>query len=147
MKRKLLEKHNRLISFLLAIIGIGGATTFGGCEYGIGAAMYGTPTATFKVKGKVTSNEGTKIQGIRVIMRNDTTHTNPDGIFQVQTDDFPGDNDFNIKFDDTDGALNGDFQSLDTIVSFVNPKFTNSDGSWYSGETSKELNIKLKPKN
>ena len=143
MKRKLLEKHNKFIVFLLSIIGIGGACTFGGCEYGIGAAMYGTPTATFKVNGKVTSSENTKIKGIRVIMRNATTHTDAEGKFQVQTDDFPDDNDFNIEFDDTDGELNGAFQSLDTIVSFVNPEFINPDGAWYSGETSKELNIKL----
>lgn len=147
MKRKLLEKHNRILSFLLALTGIGAACTFGGCEYGVGPVEYGTPSATFKVNGKVTSESGAKIQGIRVIMQTDTSFTNPEGIFQVETVDFPGDKNFNVKFDDTDGELNGAFQSLDTIVSFVNPEFKDGDGHWYLGETSKEFDVKLKPKN
>lgn len=149
MKRKLLEKHNRILSFLLALTGIGAACTFGGCEYGVGPITpeYGVPAATFKIEGKVTSDAGSKIPGIRVIMQNDTSLTDPEGIFQVQTDDFPGDKNFNVKFDDTDGELNGAFQSLDTIVSFVNPVFINPDEHWYAGETTKELNVKLKPKN
>lgn len=149
MKRKLLENHNRILSFLLALTGIGAACTFGGCEYGVGpiAPEYGVPAATFKVKGKVTSDTGSKIPGIRVIMQNDTSLTDPEGIFQVQTNDFPGDKNFKVKFDDTDGELNGAFQSLDTIVSFVNPEFKDGDDHWYLGETSKEFDVKLKPKN
>jgi putative lipoprotein (rSAM/lipoprotein system) len=146
MKIKLLENHNKFIAYLLAIFGIGGACSFGGCAYGT-PVEYGTPTATFKVAGKVSSEEGTKIKGIRVVMRNDTAHTDVDGKFQVQTVDFPTDVDFDIEFDDVDGELNGAFQSLDTIVSFVNPKFKNPDGHWYSGEKSKEINVKLKSKN
>jgi putative lipoprotein (rSAM/lipoprotein system) len=149
MKRKLLEKQNKLIGFLLSIIGIGSALTFGGCEYGVGpnAMEYGTPSATFKVQGKVSSEGNANIKGIRVVMQRDTALTDVDGKFQVQTNDFPADRDFNIEFDDTDGELNGAFQSMDTIISFVNPKFINPEGSWYQGETTKELNVKLKPKN
>ncbi len=147
MKLKLLEKHNKFIAFLLSIIGIGGACTFGGCAYGTPNLEYGTPSATFKVIGKVSSVEGNKIKSIRVIMRNDTAHTDVDGKFHVQTNDFPGDKDFNIEFDDVDGELNGKFQSLDTIVSFIKPEFKNPDDGWYAGETTKELNVKLKSKN
>lgn len=146
MKIKLLVKHNKFIAFLLSVIGIGGACSFGGCAYGT-PVEYGTPTATYKVIGKVSTEEDSKIKGIRVIMRNDTAHTDVDGKFQVQTVDFPTDVDFDIEFDDIDGALNGSFQSLDTIVSFVNPEFENGDGHWYQGETSKEFNVKLKSKN
>lgn len=149
MKHKLLEKQNKLIGIILSILGIGGALTFGGCEYGVGpnTMEYGVPSATFKVQGKVSSEANSKIKGIRVIMQSDTAHTDAEGNFQVQTNDFPGDKDFNIEFDDTDGELNGAFQPLDTIVSFVNPEFVNPEGSWYQGETSKELNVKLKAKN
>ncbi len=146
MKIKLLEKHNKLIAFLLSVIGIGGACTFGGCAYGT-PVEYGTPTATFKVNGKVNSEEDVKIKGIRVIMCDDTAYTNEEGKFQVQTVNFPADVDLDIEFDDTDGELNGAFQSLDTIVSFVDPEFKNGDGHWYQGETSKEFNVKLKSKN
>ncbi len=148
MKRKLLEKHNKFIAFLLAIIGIGGACTFGGCAYGVGPApMYGVPSATFKVTGKVNSAEGSKIKGIRVIMQKDTSHTDAEGKFNVQAIDFPGDKDFEIEFDDIDGELNGNFESLDTIVSFVKPVFKNPEGEWNVGETTRDFDVKLKSKN
>jgi len=147
MKRKFLEKHNRFIAFLLSILGIGSACTFGGCAYGIGPAMYGTPSATFKVSGNVTSPENTKIKGIRVVMQYDSVKTDAEGKYKIQTDDFPDNQNFNITFTDIDGELNGAFQSLDTVISFLNPKFTNGDGAWNSGETSKEFNVKLKSKN
>ena len=149
MKIKLIDKHNKFIAFLLSVIGIGGACTFGGCAYGVGpiAPEYGVPSATFKVIGKVSSVDGSKIKGVRVILQNDTAHTDIDGKFNVQANDFPEDKDFDIEFDDTDGELNGAFNSLDTIVSFVDPEFKNGDDHWYAGETSKEFNVKLKPKN
>ena len=53
---------------------------------------------------------------------------------------------FNIEFIDIDGAENGEYQSLDTIVEFKDPHFTGGDGDWYAGETSKEFNIQLNPK-
>ena len=145
MKRKLLEKHNKFIAFLLSIIGIGGACTFGGCEYGT-AAEYGTPSATYKVHGKITSEEKNNIRGIRVILQNDTAHTDENGQFNVQTTDFPGDQDFLIEVEDIDGASNGEYQSLDTIVSFVDPEFENPEGAWYRGEATKEMDIELKEK-
>jgi putative lipoprotein (rSAM/lipoprotein system) len=147
MKLKLHKNHNKFISFLLWIIGIGGACSFSCCAYGTPSVEYGTPNATYKVVGKVSSVEGAKIKGIRVVMQNESSYTDAEGVFNVQTNDFPGDKDFSIEFDDIDAELNGTFQSLDTIVSFVNPEFKNPDGHWFSGETTKEFNVKLKSKN
>ncbi len=53
---------------------------------------------------------------------------------------------FNIQYRDEDGAANGEYNDLDTIIEFKNPQFVNGDGSWYAGETSKEFDIKLTPK-
>ena len=58
----------------------------------------------------------------------------------------PMDHTYQIKFTDTDGAINGEYETLDTTIVFQNPKFTNGDGEWYLGSTEQELNIKLKPK-
>ena len=146
MRRKFLEKHNKFIAYLLSIIGIGGACTFGGCAYGT-PAEYGTPSATYKIFGKVTSEDNTNIRSIRVIMQNDTAHTDENGQYNVQTTDFPGDQDFLLEIEDIDGTSNGEFQSLDTIISFVDPEFVNPEDNWYIGETSKEMDIKLKEKN
>lgn len=146
MKRKLLERNNKFIAFLLSILGIGGACSFGGCEYGT-MVEYGTPNATYKISGKVTSKESTGIRGIQVILQNDTAHTNENGQYNVQTNDFPGNKDFVIEVNDVDGESNGNYQSMDTIVSFIDPEFKNPEGNWYRGETTKEVNIELKDKN
>ncbi len=153
MKRKLLEKHNKLIVFLLSILGIGGACTFSGCEYG-SPVEYGSPHATFKVHGKVSNENDAAIPGIRVRLwmdegkyYADSAFTNSEGLYNVQIDDFPEEQNYEMEVDDIDGESNGSFNSLDTIVSFVNPEFENGGDSWYSGETSKEFNIKLKEKN
>jgi putative lipoprotein (rSAM/lipoprotein system) len=144
MKRKILIKSNILISFFLTLLGFGGACMLGGCEYGTGWAEYGTPTATFIVKGNVSSEDNNKIPNIKVVMEYDTVYTNADGTYQVSTGNFPEDQNILVEFTDVDGSENGQFQSTDTVVSFIDPKFINGDGSWFAGEATKELNIKLK---
>lgn len=144
MKRTILQRYNYLIAFLLSVIGIGGACTFGGCEYGTPANEYGVPSAKFIVNGRVSSEDSVKIPGVRVVMQSDTGYTDINGAYSVEAVSFPDDQDFLVEIDDIDGATNGSYQSKDTLVSFDDPHFVNGDGSWYEGETSKEVNIKLK---
>jgi len=129
---------------VLSVIGVGGACSFSGCMYGTPETDYGIPTATFIVHGTVTSEDDAKINNIRVVMRSDTDYTDINGAYDVETVDFPEDQDFLIEFDDVDGASNGLYQSKDTLVSFDDPQFVKGDGEWNAGETSKEVNIKLK---
>ncbi len=145
MSKKFLKNYNKILAYTLAILGIGSATTFSGCMYG-SPAEYGTPIATYKIIGSVTDKAHTKVKGIRVALRGDTTFTDANGKYNVQTEDFPGDQTFQISFEDIDGDANGDLQSVDTTVAFVVPEFENGDGSWNRGETSTEFNIKLKDK-
>jgi hypothetical protein len=49
-----------------------------------------------------------------------------------------------MSFEDIDGAQNGSFQALDTIVEFVDPQFTGGSGNWDSGETETIFNVELK---
>ena len=145
MNHRLLINYNKLLKYLLAILGIGGACTFSGCLYG-SPVEYGSPHATYKVTGKVTSEQNIKIPNIQVIMEYDTSYTDNDGNYFVWAEEFPGDQDFNIKFIDVDGEANGIFQPKDTTVNFINPEFIDGDGAWYNGETSKEMNVRLKEK-
>lgn len=115
--------------------------------YGSPAEEYGTPSAKFKVYGTVTSEDSVKIPNIRVVMQSDTGYIDINGTYNVETITFPDDQDFLIEFDDIDGVTNGLYQSKDTLVSFDNPQFINGDGDWYEGETSEEVNIKLKAGN
>lgn len=146
MKNRILKGQNRIIAFFMSVLGIGTACSFGGCEYGT-PVEYGTPSATFVVNGKVSNEEGTGINGIRVVLRQDTALTNPNGQYEVETIDFPTDTDFQIQFEDIDGTDNGEYQKLDTIVAFVDPEFTGGDDSWYEGETIKDFDVQLKNKN
>jgi putative lipoprotein (rSAM/lipoprotein system) len=114
--------------------------------YGTGYAEYGTPTASFKVYGTVLSEDSTEIPYIRVVMQNDTMYSDPDGNYSISDNNFPGSHEFQIEFSDTDGAENESWQTLDTTVAFVDPKFKNGDGDWYAGETTKEFNVKLTKK-
>jgi putative lipoprotein (rSAM/lipoprotein system) len=109
---------------------------------------YGTPSARFIVNGKVESSEtNNPIRNVQVILEGDTAFTDSTGHYRVvNAHGFPGSQTFPIRFHDTDGNLNGEFTNLDTTVVFKDPQFINGDGHWYSGETTKEFDIKLSPK-
>jgi putative lipoprotein (rSAM/lipoprotein system) len=147
MKCKILTNYNYVIAFLLSLLGVGGACTMGGCEYGSPAEEYGTPTATFKVTGTVASESNVKIPNIRVVMQFDTAYTDAQGKYNVEVMEFPTDQSFLVKYEDADGTANGSFQSKDSTVVFQNPHFVNGDGHWNQGETSKVVDVKLKSSN
>lgn len=136
-----------MISIILSVLGFGAACSLDSWENGIdGPVAYGTPTATFIVKGNVKSGEtSSDIPSIRVVMGYDTTHTDIAGNYQVVNREFPKDQTFLLEFNDIDDSSNGEFQALDTIVEFTSPEFSGGSGAWDSGKTEKELNVNLKP--
>ena len=140
MRIKFLKTYNAIIVGLLAILGF-----VSSCD---SKDEYGTPSAKFIVNGKVTSSETEQaIENIRVVMQGDTTYTNSDGVYQVVDKwGFPTYQTYNIQFLDVDGEINNEFSDLDTIVEFKDPEFSGGDGDWYSGETSKDFDVKLTPK-
>lgn len=155
IKRKLLHSVNSLIVLLISLLGF---TT--SCEKDEPLLMYGTPHATFIVKGKVTSLSDNKpVKDIIIEIRSLSENEDPSQSMLVETGfsrylgDYtvgvygdPHDQTYKVRFVDTDGALNGEYQTLDTTVVFKDPKFVNGDGSWYRGYVEKTLDVKLKPK-
>lgn len=142
IKISLFKRYNTLTSFLLSILGFGAACSLSSCSY-----EYGTPFATFKVKGNVKSEVTSKaIPNIRVVMEYDTTFTDESGNYQISKTDFPDNQTFFVEFKDIDGETNGEYQPLDTIVEFIDPEFSGGTDNWDSGETEKEVNVKLKDK-
>ena len=134
-RKKLAKKHNSLIIWILSIFGI--ACNNIACEYG-------TPEATFNISGTVRSAESHQPIGhIRVIMDRDTAYSTADGRYSVSVRSFPSSQTFNLGFFDSDGPANGAYQPKDSLVSFVEPEFKNGDNHWYSGETSKVIDIDL----
>jgi putative lipoprotein (rSAM/lipoprotein system) len=149
IKKQWFAFQNKSIRYLLSFLGIGSAVIFNGCMYGSPVVEYGTPSAVFKVTGKVTSKAGEDIQGIKVIVNSSgVTRTDGSGIYKTDISDFPKDQEYKVQFMDDDGSQNGgEFVALDTVVKFTDPKFEGGDGDWFSGFTSKELNVKLEKKN
>lgn len=155
LKIKFLNSYNSCILFILSLLGFSTS-----CKEDNYVWMYGSPHATFRVVGEVKSAiNGKPIPEIIIEVRKEyneetglvvnmveTGFSEDTGKYTVSMGDWPDDQTYHLRFSDTDGALNGEFEPLDTTVVFKDPKFTNGDGSWYSGVAEQELNIKLKPK-
>ncbi|MCP4552800.1 MAG: hypothetical protein GY834_12335 [Bacteroidetes bacterium] len=150
MKTSIFIKLNGLISIMLSILGFGAACGLSSCEdvTRTSAAEYGTPYATFKAKGNVTSEmTSNTIPNIRIVMGYDTTFTDESGNYQISNTDFPDDQTYLLEFKDVDGEINGEYHPLDTVVEFIDPEFSGGGTSlWDNGETEKEVNVKLKDK-
>jgi putative lipoprotein (rSAM/lipoprotein system) len=132
---------------LLTVLGFSTACEQKADEYGSPIVTeYGTPHATFIVKGQIQSQENLKaIPNIQVIMGYDTSYSDENGNYEAKNGDFPKDQTFLLKFNDIDGVSNGEFNSLDSVIEFKSPIYIEGDGKWYSGKTEKELNIKMNP--
>lgn len=137
---KLLKAYNVLIAGLLTLIGYACVTDPN--------VEYGSPSAKFIVNGRVSSSlTDLPIEGVKVVLQEDSTTTDRYGKYQVVDDSrFPADQSYRIKFQDIDDETNGHFNDLDTIVEFIEPTFIKGDGDWYIGETSIDLDIQLTPK-
>lgn len=146
---KMIKGYNRIIALLLSLLG------FAGCEETINntRAEYGVPSADFVFKGTIQSKGVNQaIPGVRVILTDtaehptfsaDTSFTNATGSYELEIRDFPEDKVFKISVADRDGATNGEFEAKDTIVEVKNPTFYGGDGHWYSGKTTRTVDIKL----
>ncbi len=148
MKKVKIKYYSAYNAIILSLLGILGLTS--SCEkIGIDpVAEYGVPSAKYIVNGNVTnSTDNTPIKNIRVVMKGDTAFTDNSGNYNIVDNyGFPGNQKIDIEFADIDGATNGNFHNLDTVVEFKNPEYTNGDGNWYEGEASQELNIELDKK-
>ena len=146
---KFLTSYNVILTALMALLGFAtSCERFGGTEYGV-------PHASFIVKGKIVSAESNNpVPNIKVRMQidslsvqHDSAYSDSKGNYQVvDAFGFPISHSYLITFTDIDGAANGEFQTLDTVVEFKDPVYTGGDGHWNSGETQKEFNVVLKPK-
>ena len=108
---------------------------------------YGAPHADFIVNGSIVDESTLNtLSNIQVAMEGDTVYGDENGNYEVKVTNFSSNNSFLVVFKDIDGDTNGSYSQLDSLVEFEDPDFINGDGSWYHGETSKEINIKLKSK-
>lgn len=134
------KRHTGFISLLLALLGIGTSSCIVAC-------MYGSPSADYSIKGKVTDSNGRPIPGLQVALGNrmdnqpgviydqnywplDTVTTGYDGKFQADLDGFPISK-LQIDIKDLDGPNNGgEFSDLGLVISDI--KLEGGKG-WYEG--------------
>lgn len=113
---------------------------------------YGTPHATYEIKGKVTDRQNNPIPNIQIELRDsvpsrgwaqsDTIYTNNEGEFTWEIGEFPGMT-FKLTAIDTDDESNGGLFARDTsFVSFRDAEFVGGD-HWFRGSATKETKIIL----
>lgn len=165
LNRKLIKGTNWALAGLLTLLG------FSGCsdddDDGGLVAEYGTPIASFVVKGKVTDTDGKTLEGIQVVVPtvdhyqvstsgavydkpviteevHDTLYTKSTGEFEYKYSGFPTDTvRIHMKFEDI--LTEPRFSSDSTSVSFL-PKDLEGGGGWNKGEAEKSVQIKLNKK-
>ena len=157
------QKHNKVralgfFSMLLALLGVG-------CEkieeIGIVEVMYGSPSAHFSVKGKVTDESGNPIQNIEVNLYGVTSfqgqdyavpknhqpvRTDTKGTYLVEMNDIPYTT-IQVNAKDVDGAANGGEFASDSLrnSSFTFIKDKNDKSAWFVGNADIQMpDIKLK---
>ena len=162
--KKSRNTHLGFFALLLALLGIGGCSDINDEDnpFKNALSMYGTPTAQYSVKGKVTDEKGKALQGMQVILGNrfydsasviydqhyfpiDTLTTDANGVYQYDSGTvFPVEN-LQIDVNDIDGAAGGgEFQSATTVVKNIEYK---GASSWYRGKADiKVPDFKLKKK-
>ncbi len=148
MNRIALKTYAKVLTAFFTLLG-----TITGCNYFEPRCEYGTPSADFVVKGKVTDKSSQKpITDIRIIHKtgyapaNDTVKTDANGKFELKFKEFPGTNHW-IYAEDLDGTENGGLYAPDSLIvnSAQMKRIKKGDGNWYEGVFEKtDANFALK---
>lgn len=138
MKKKFISASNWLLSLTMAAVG------FSGCSGGM--VMYGTPSANFKVSGKVTDVDGRGIAGIEVTTEAESLQseepryiTDLEGRYCLNYESFPTYDTVLFWFRDIDAELDGSFVSRSAPVRFQS--YLGTSGSWYRGKAEAVLDV------
>lgn len=151
MLKHILSFQTKIISCLLGLLGVVACDNL--------VDMYGTPSATYKIKGTVVNEKDQPIKNIRAVISDvpvesgwrttkDTVYTNNSGEFNFSKDGLP----FNemkmaIELTDIDGVENGEYQSKADTIIFKRGDLSGGDGNWNEGTATRDLGkIKLERK-
>ena len=151
MKKKLLIRYTKILSTCLVFLGFAGCSS----EEDPWKNMrmeYGTPTADYKVTGRIVSAEsGKAIPGIRVVFekywidalknesvyRSDTLFVSSSGKFEFVGNRVTWGSPFRLKVEDVDGLENGYYRSLEKQVTFTSEP--EGASGWYNGKFIEDL--------
>lgn len=150
MKARFLTLWGKIVAAIVSVFGLHG------CD--IHAVDYGCPYAEFSLKGTVTDEENTRIEGIRVAVEAwsvagndkrklyvDTLFSDADGKVSASTGTIYVTDSVSVKIDDVDGEANGgDFQSQVLAPEIVKTK--EAEGEWFEGGYETTFDAKLQKK-
>lgn len=132
----------RISSWLLCLAGFGAVVS---CDdYVMGAPEYGTPYASYEIKGKVTDEEGSPVKGIMVLCEavgEDVSYTGDDGGFTLSGGGFPQE-EVSVVFKDVDAEQNGGLfseKTVDVLLEHVQ----DGEGSWDYGSYGADIDVML----
>ena len=162
MKVRFNRWYNAVLTALLSILGFGCSSEEPMDMYGP-PVEYGTPQADFILKGTVTDEIGTPVQGLKTSLKEVYKHdlvTNTYGVDSIQTNESGNyqlklgkESNFfkeNVKLivEDIDGEANGGEFLSDTLDIDYNKavKVGEGDQRWYEGTFEVVTDIKLKKK-
>lgn len=157
MKVRFYHWYNAVLTALLSVLGYGCSSSDDDsliCEYGV-------PTADYVVKGIVTDEQGTPIEGIKVSTKHvsrdleamgiheaytiDSLQTDAAGRYTLTNGAYYYYNDFKLFVEDIDGEANGGTFKSDTIdVDFQKAVQIKEGSRWYSGTFEINQDIQLK---
>jgi putative lipoprotein (rSAM/lipoprotein system) len=171
MKVRFYRWYNAVLTALLSMLGYGCSSDEPMDMYGT-PVEYGTPHADYIVKGLVTDEASTPIQGIKTSLKQtwqtdagpyvfgiDSIQTNESGIYQLKSNGIPaGQTKLIIEdiaagqtkliIEDIDGDANGGLFLSDTLdIDYDKAvKTKEGDGRWYGGVYEIIQDVKLKKK-
>lgn len=141
--KKIITKSLSILGFTLPVVG---------CV----PVMYGSPSTTYEVKGKVLDNKGNPINGIKIALQDDATDPNP---YQIAESQSLENGDYKIRntispqsklylsVEDIDGAENGgEFEEQTIELDFSKVEATGDKDAWYNGTKSIEKYIVMQEK-
>lgn len=160
MKVRFNRWYNAVLTALLSMLGYS-CSMDEPDEYGPIVVEYGVPHAYYEVKGVVSDEAGTPVEGIKTsvkyVSRNsedaistygiDSVQTDAAGRYDVKFNGFPGRSDIKLIVEDIDGDANGSFKNDTVDIDYKNAvKTENGDGAWNDGTFTITQDIKLKKK-
>ena len=159
MKVRFNRWYNAVLTALLSMLGYS-CSLDEPEEYGPNILEYGCPHADYILKGTVTDEAGTPIQGIKTSLKDvyqteketqffgiDSIQTNESGNYQLKYDGLP-DGRTKLVIEDIDGEANGGEFMSDTLDIDYNKavKISEGDNHWYTGKFEVTTDVKLKKK-
>ena len=159
MKVRFNRWYNAVLTALMSMLGYGCSTS----EDPTFVQMYGVPIAEYQIKGQVTDEAGTPVQGIKTsvkiimsspsadgkkeIYARDSVLTDASGKYDISFATTPGNPETKLIVEDIDGEANGGEFLSDTLDIDYKKAVKTKDGShWYEGAYEITQDVKLKKK-